>query len=482
MILSQARVNNLLKIFENTKNIPPYDISKQKQEIVNASKFINDYHLYGPPKKYQTNTPNINSVKNKPIISRIQSINSQNEGNNRQSIILSNNIRNLHNYEDIEIHQSITNLKKGQKEYIKNNETKSLIYRNSIYPNNSIYPKYNPKTQSINAYEYKKNENMLNSILGNSSSLYQTQYININNQNNNYYNDYKSIYNYNSSIMKAQNHKKISSLKDIKSNPEDVMITELPPNFAVSMNPLSCTNLGINNATPVSINHPQNNINIITQTTPELNANEKIIEENNIDTIPKAEEINQIQPKEEPALLENLEPQKEPEPEVIQTGKYKITEFNGPINLPANYSTDDEDEFNAIQLINQDISGWKLQKDKDNIKVYSKIYKMINDEGKEIDNVVFFNDATVNFPAKEVNKQLHDFNLRAKWEKSLQKGKILKQEHLPNNLDVVEYYAFFKMPIIFSDRDAVLRSKTWYDYLGEKDCFLSHLKSFEHPD
>ena len=67
---------------------------------------------------------------------------------------------------------------------------------------------------------------MLNSILGNSSSLYQTQYININNQNNNYYNDYKSIYNYNSSIMKAQNHKKISSLKDIKSNPEDVMITE----------------------------------------------------------------------------------------------------------------------------------------------------------------------------------------------------------------------------------------------------------------
>ena len=242
---------------------------------------------------------------------------------------------------------------------------------------------------------------MLNSILGNSSSLYQTQYININNQNNNYYNDYKSIYNYNSSIMKAQNHKKISSLKDIKSNPEDVMITELPPNFAVSMNPLSCTNLGINNATPVSINHPQNNININTQTTQELNANEKIIEENNIDTIPKAEEINQIQPKEEPALLENLEPQKEPEPEVIQTGKYKITEFNGPINLPANYSTDDEDEFNAIQLINQDISGWKLQKDKDNIKVYSKIYKMINDEGKEIDNVVFFNDATVNFPAKK---------------------------------------------------------------------------------
>ena len=54
MILSQTRVNELLQIFENPKNVEPYDISHQKEEVQNASKFINDYHLYGPPKKYQT--------------------------------------------------------------------------------------------------------------------------------------------------------------------------------------------------------------------------------------------------------------------------------------------------------------------------------------------------------------------------------------------------------------------------------------------
>ena len=66
----------------------------------------------------------------------------------------------------------------------------------------------------------------------------------------------------------------------------------------------------------------------------------------------------------------------------MKTGKYIITEFSGPIVLPPNYSTDDEDEFNAIQILNQDISGWKLQKDKDNIIFESKSPK--NPENKRI--------------------------------------------------------------------------------------------------
>ena len=32
----------------------------------------------------------------------------------------------------------------------------------------------------------------------------------------------------------------------------------------------------------------------------------------------------------------------------FKLGKFKITELKGPIDLPENYSTDDEDEFNAI--------------------------------------------------------------------------------------------------------------------------------------
>jgi hypothetical protein len=168
--------------------------------------------------------------------------------------------------------------------------------------------------------------------------------------------------------------------------------------------------------------------------------------------------------------------------EVKPNGQFKVTEFNGPVKLPQNYSTDDEDEFNAIQILNQDKSSWKLQIDKDNMKVYSKLYKIIDEKGKEDDNIMFYTEATLNFSASEINKQLYTYSLREKWEKSLQKGKLIKDENLPNNLQITEYYAFIKMPLLFSDRDMVLRKKVWKDYQGEKDCTLSHLKSIEHPD
>ena len=168
--------------------------------------------------------------------------------------------------------------------------------------------------------------------------------------------------------------------------------------------------------------------------------------------------------------------------EIAKNGKYKITEFNGPVILPPNYSTDDEDEFNAIQILNQDISSWKLQKDKYNIKIYSKLFKIINDEGQEVDNIVFYTDATANCPASKANDKFNNFNPRTKWDKALKNGKLIKEENLTGNIKITNYYSYIKMPLFFSDRDSVLRAKTWCDYLGEKDCFLSHFKSMEHPD
>ena len=191
-----------------------------------------------------------------------------------------------------------------------------------------------------------------------------------------------------------------------------------------------------------------------------------------------------MNPKEETKQNQQKEEQKSPEKteETTKNGKYKITEFNGPIVLPKNYSTDDEDEFNAIQILNQDISSWKLQKDKFNIKIYSKLFKIINDEGKEVDNIVFFSDAIANCPARVANDKFNVFNLRSKWDKALEKGKLIKEENLSNNIRITDYYSYIKMPLFFSDRDSIIRAKTWSDYLGEKDCFLSHMKSIEHPD
>ena len=482
MLLSQARVNNLLKLFENPKNIEPYNIVHQKEEVENTTKFINDYHLYGPPKTYKDQSQFVNHVpKKENIRSSHSSLNSQNKQINGQSTILSTNIKNLKNYEDIEVYESITNLKNGQREYKQKTAEKFLKYNNNYYPRYSQYPKYDSTTQSIAAYEYQKNDSILNSILGNTTDLATTQYLNdynqnINNINNSNYYDYTLPYNTNSIRIREMNYVRPKSLKDIPSHPEDVMITDIPQNLAISMNPLSSSNLmGIST---VPIANPQDNLNQMPQ---EIIEKPKIIEEINTDIIPQ-DDINQNQPQENPIeTLKETEPENIPQ-EVKPEGQYKITEFSGPVTLPPNYSTDDKDEFDAIQILNQDISGWKLQYNKDNIKVYSQLYKMTNEKGKEVDNIMFYVDATINHSAAEVNKQLHTYTLREKWEKSLKKGKLLKEEDLPNNLHVIDYYAYIKMPFIFADRDMVLRQKTWNDYQGEKDCSLTHLKSKEHPD
>ena len=161
--------------------------------------------------------------------------------------------------------------------------------------------------------------------------------------------------------------------------------------------------------------------------------------------------------------------------------KYKVTEFRGPVGLHINYSTDDEDEFKAIQQLNEDKSKWKLQVDKDNIKVYSSSYKVTH-KGKEVDNAMFYCEATINHPASEASKYLYTYALREKWETSLKKGKLLKEEKVSDNFTIMDYYSYTKLPLIYSDRDAVLRQKSWNNYQDKKDCFLSHIKSIDHPD
>ena len=95
---------------------------------------------------------------------------------------------------------------------------------------------------------------------------------------------------------------------------------------------------------------------------------------------------------------------------------------------------------------------------------------------------MFYTEATIDFPASEVIRQLNVYDLRKKWEKSLEKGKLLREEDLGNNIKICEYYSYLKMPFIFADRDLVVTKKMWYDYQGEKDCCLCQCHSIEHPD
>jgi hypothetical protein len=461
MILSQKRVNELLKIFDNPKSIIPYDNSKEKEEMKNASAFIANYHIYGRPPKYNTKTYQTfynNNVSQ--TISRNQTINSKGSSLLRK---LTNGNKKLKNYNDIQIQKSLTNLKIGQQEYMKEQQVK-------LSKNNDYYKNYNAYSTISYSSEFEKNQRIYNSIL-NSSNLATTNYL----YEPNNYNEKK----YNSKLLKS------SRLGDIPANPDDVVIRELPSNFVLSVNPISSSNIGMgmnmnNNMGSMVMN--QNNMEVMPET---INEPPKVIEEINTDII-QNEENQQNEQIEEPPKEESLKKEEEQQQEEVtpiqSAGKYQITALNGPVTVPPGYSTNDEDEYNAIQILNEDLSSWKKQIDKPNIKVYTKLYKVKNDEGGENDNVMLYTDATIDYPASEVIRHLNTYDLRKKWEKSLEKGKLLKQEDLGNNVSVTEYYSYIKMPFIFSDRDLVVRKTVWNDYQGEKDCCLCQLHSIEHPE
>ena len=479
MILSNVKVNKLLEIFATPKTVNPYDNTIEKEGMENAKKFINNYHIYGPPLNYSKSAQTIfNNNKNNDYNAYIYDTN---------SYISQNKDINLENQNNNEIllKKSIANLRLGQKKYkneqqlkgIKNNYSKSTSnifgYKNSLYNNISS----------------ENNNNIINSIYKNSinpnylfNSNYNSNINGINNSQNYSNNKHK----FNSKIGKS------SKLKDIPPNPEDVIIKELPNNY-MNVNE-SMANFNLNyNQLPISSTiylNKQNNA-------PSIN-NSNFVENNQ----PQIEEINTNVYKDKNEIKENLlyksedinndniivnDNEKE-EPEEItatpptQTGKYKITAFNGPIKLPEGYSTDDIDEYNAIQNINDDLSNWKLVKDKPNYKIYCKPFKTINEKGEEGESRMFYLDATIDHPASKINEQLNSFQLRQQWEEYLKKGKLIKEENLGNGIKIIDYYGYIKMPMIFSDRDIVVRKKIWENYNNEKDCCLNELHSIENPE
>ena len=457
MILSNVKVRQLLKIFENSKSVEPYDNLREKREMKNASTFINNYHISGPSKKQ--NIDNIN---------RNLSMNNNNTSIFKNSILGNKNI----DPHQLEIKRSITNLKKGRENYLKYEVNTKSLNRNNYKNEYSNYETYNP--YSTSSSQLHKNHTIFNNIL-NYRTLTTTQY-----PYKQYENYTNSTYNYRKSYNPK--YSTYSKLKEIPSNLEDVEIKELPPNYTISVNPISNSALPIGSSVGMNINMSQNEP---VKESQNLNEPEppKLIEEINTDIIKTNEDI---QKKEDPEMEENQNIQNNEEvAETVEqpqsSGKYQITEFNGPAKLPPGYSTDDEDEFNAIQLLNTDLSKWKKQIDKNNIIVYTKLYKIINDKGKEDDNIMLYTEATLDIPASEVNRQL-TYEIRKEWEESLKKGKLLKQENLGNGCKISEYYSYIKMPFIFADRDSVVRQKTWIDYQGEKDCNLTHVHSIEHPD
>ena len=167
--------------------------------------------------------------------------------------------------------------------------------------------------------------------------------------------------------------------------------------------------------------------------------------------------------------------------------KYKIIPKSTDIIITDNYSTDDEDEYNAINLLNEDKNegnenGWVLSVNKDNMKVYYKIIKIMDDQDKEIDNIVFSVEATINCSSDKINNYINDFNFRKEFDMLYSQGKILEEKNEGENLKIFELYLYMKMPFVFTDRDFVVRKKIWSNHNNKKDYTLIHIKSIENSE
>ena len=201
----------------------------------------------------------------------------------------------------------------------------------------------------------------------------------------------------------------------------------------------------------------------------------------NIKPTTSIEETPEIMNEQEKAEKENNEKQIEETP-VIQDKKYKIpSSNNGVVTLPANYSTDDEDEFNALKVLNEDLSSWEKFTDKEGLKLYFKPLPVKDEKGNDGETIIGFLDGILDFPASLVTSKLNDYNFRINIEDTYKKGKLLK-EKMEGNLKIMEMYLYMKMPFIFSDRDFVVQKKCWLDYNGNRDHALFHMHSIENPE
>lgn len=176
--------------------------------------------------------------------------------------------------------------------------------------------------------------------------------------------------------------------------------------------------------------------------------------------------------------------------ELIQDKKYKIKSNTNDIIKFDNdiFSTNDEDEFASIEIINEEKAegnnhSWIFVSEKDDIKIYYKISKIKDEENKELDLITFFVETLINISSSKLNNYLNDINFRKEFDSLYSEAKVLEENNdVINNIKIKDLYFYMKMPIFFTDRDFVVRKKIWEDYGNKKGCYLLHMKSIENED
>ena len=106
--------------------------------------------------------------------------------------------------------------------------------------------------------------------------------------------------------------------------------------------------------------------------------------------------------------------------------KYKIISGN-IVTVPENYSTDDEEEYIAIKTLNEDVSSWKKYTDKNGIKLYFKPYPVKDEDGKDVESVIGYCEAILDFPASKVIPKMNNFDFRKNVDDQYKKGNLINE-------------------------------------------------------
>ena len=158
--------------------------------------------------------------------------------------------------------------------------------------------------------------------------------------------------------------------------------------------------------------------------------------------------------------------------------KYKLKFLpENIIKVPINYTTDDEDEFQIVSIINESLQNdWKLVIDdkENNIKVYKK-------DVLYTPTPLLKTFGEIPFSLKIVMEVLYNYDFRLNWDEIYKK--ILLVKKLPNiNKEYESFieYSILQFPTIIDDRDFVQKVKIWRNYLGNPKIVLSHNKSVKY--
>ena len=143
--------------------------------------------------------------------------------------------------------------------------------------------------------------------------------------------------------------------------------------------------------------------------------------------------------------------------------------------------SNDKEEKAALGFLNIDKTKWDVKEKNDEMNLTYSTIKMENPlTNAEEDKVVFCLDVTLKKPVQTVLNCLNDFNVRKKFDTLYSEGKLLSEKK--ENPEVYNYYLLLKMGFVFSNRDFVIQKKVWKDYRGNKDHYLIHVSSINHPD